>query len=63
MVNDVLFIEFVGLPGAGKSTIASKVIQRIESENYRIYSREMLNRFRADNSKFHNGFNLLFFLI
>jgi thymidylate kinase len=63
MVNDVLFIEFVGLPGAGKSTIASKVIQQFESENYGIYSREMLNRFRADKSKFHNGFNLLFFLI
>jgi len=63
MINDVLFIEFVGLPGAGKTTIASKVIQRFQSENFGVYSREMLNRFRANNSKFHRGFNLLFFLI
>jgi len=63
MVNNVLFIEFVGLPGAGKTTIVSKIIMRFQSEIYGIYSREMLNRFRANKSKFHRGFNLLVFVI
>jgi hypothetical protein len=41
-----LFIEFVGLPGSGKSTVAAEVVARLQSEGYRSQIRPPLFRDR-----------------
>lgn len=53
MQNKFLYIEFIGLPGAGKTTTLKEILGILESDGYNIISN---NNFQLKNSK-----NLFFF--
>jgi len=39
MKKEKLFIEFIGLPGSGKTTLAHKVVERLSAQDYRCETR------------------------
>jgi len=62
MKEDVFFIEFTGLPGAGKTTVAHRVAQLLLARDHSVYTRENLTDHRTRLTRFERGLSLLVFV-
>ena len=62
MKNEVIYIEFAGLPGAGKTTVAQRVGQLLPVYNHSVFTRENMMDHRSRLSGLHRGISLAIFL-
>ena len=62
MKENVLFIEFTGLPGAGKTTVAYQAVQFLMAKEYSVYTSAMLFDYRARMTRCERGFSLIKFI-
>jgi thymidylate kinase len=63
MKTDAYFFEFIGLPGAGKTSVAQRVTQLLSARDHLVYTRENLRDHRAGQTLFRRGFALGMFLL
>ncbi|MFC1579337.1 hypothetical protein ACFL4N_00320 [Thermodesulfobacteriota bacterium] len=63
MAGEVLYTEFFGLPGSGKSTITDAVLDRLNEHAFTAYSRDMLIRDRSKKSLLARSWPLLLFIL
>ena len=62
MEKNVFFIEFTGLPGAGKTTVAYQTVQFLIARGYSVYTSTMLFEHRARITCYERGLPLIIFI-
>ena len=59
MKGDIFYFEFLGLPGAGKTTLKNKVLNKLNPAGFKTYSNDCMIRDRAKLTIYKRGFHLL----